>query len=585
MWLYSAMGTFSVGLAPAPVISINASDESFCANMGTSITLTATAGAALDPDMKWNWTTSPTNDRTSAVQTYTPSSSGTFHVEGTSNTTGCKGEASISITRLERPELKLASYNDAHEATSVFCNGEKVTLEAVNQKENDAPLANVDWTSNNGHSLTGTPAYYYSDATAEFTAVATSTNGCESAPVTITVKTAEVPEPTVKLYYENGNEMTTGRICPGGVYYAEFTNSLNDASCATDKFTVVDASDETKVYTATSTSGAAANAGGSVFKFTMGTSAQVYYYNVVTSCGCASANQSFMVNVAPVPVVTISGASDYCNNAQGPITLTANTSSPNATYKWNSLVPQADQDKQQVTVTPVGTQTFSVQVTSADGCVSEPANHTISVKTAPIVSLTAPEAVCAGSKAEINANIELANGVGIVNTVWEPAVGVTPISNDKAEAVINGATNIKLTVNADNGCSAESDVITIKPIEHPVPTVQFYYYGDKQGTFDPATTALCKGTQYYPVFSNAANDSECESTTYKLKKGSEEITFSAAYMNSANANAEKCSRLTVLPLTSSLPYLLAVARATMLAATPSGWLPILFSQSLPLVPD
>ena len=96
---YSAMGTFSVGLAPAPVISINASDESFCANMGTSITLTATAGAALDPDMKWNWTTSPTNDRNSAVQTYTPSSSGTFHVEGTSNTTGCKGEASISITR------------------------------------------------------------------------------------------------------------------------------------------------------------------------------------------------------------------------------------------------------------------------------------------------------------------------------------------------------------------------------------------------------------------------------------------------------------------------------------------------------
>ncbi len=536
---YSAMGTFSVGLAPAPVISINASDESFCANMGTSITLTATAGAALDPDMKWNWTTSPTNDRTSAVQTYTPSSSGTFHVEGTSNTTGCKGEASISITRLERPELKLASYNDAHEATSVFCNGEKVTLEAVNQKENDAPLANVDWTSNNGHSLTGTPAYYYSDATAEFTAVATSTNGCESDPVTITVKTAEVPEPTVKLYYENGNEMTTGRICPGGVYYAEFTNSLNDASCATDKFTVVDASDETKVYTATSTSGAAANAGGSVFKFTMGTSAQVYYYNVVTSCGCASANQSFMVNVAPVPVVTISGASDYCNNAQSPIKLTANTSAENPTFEWNTLVPAADRNKQEVTVTPVGTQTFSVQVTSADGCVSEPAEHKITAKTAPIVSLTAPEAVCAGSKAEINANIQLADGVSVLTTNWSPTVGVTPLANDKAEAVVNGEMDIKLTVNADNGCSAESEAITIKPIEHPVPNVEFFYYGDKTGSFDPATTPLCKGTQYYPVFSNGADTPECESTTYKLKKGSEEVEFTAAYMNSANANAEK----------------------------------------------
>lgn len=532
---YSDMGTFSVGLASAPVVTIAANQTSFCANTNQVITLTAQSN---EPNMTWNWTTAPTTNRNEAVQTYTPSSTGTFHVEGTS-ATGCKGEASITITRLERPELTLASYNDDHIATSVFCNGQRVTLEAVNMKENDAPLANVEWTSNVGHSLNGTPVTYNSNETAEFTAKASSTNGCFSDPVTITVNTAEVPVPTVKLFYEDGTEMTSGKVCPGGVYYAEFTNTKNDASCATDKFTIIDAADESKVYTASATAGAAANAGGSVFKFTMGTSAQVYYYNVVTSCGCASANQSFMVNVAPVPVVTISGASDYCNNAQGPITLTANTSSPNATYKWNSLVPQADQDKQQVTVTPVGTQTFSVQVTSADGCVSEPANHTISVKTAPIVSLTAPEAVCAGSKAEINANIELANGVGIINTVWEPAVGVTPISNDKAEAVINGATNIKLTVNADNGCSAESEPVTIKPIEHPVPTVQFYYYGDKQGTFDPATTALCKGTQYYPVFSNEANDSECESTTYKLKKGSEEITFTAAYMNAANANAEK----------------------------------------------
>lgn len=533
---YSAKGEFSVKKAEDPVVTIAASATSFCANNNEQITLTAQSNEA---GMTWNWTTAPTNNRTEAVQTYTPSSTATYHVVGTSATSTCKGEAEITITRLERPELKLASYNDAHEATSVFCNGEKVTLEAVNQKENDAPLANVDWTSNNGHSLTGTPAYYYSDATAEFTAVATSTNGCESDPVTITVKAAEVPEPTVKLYYENGNEMTTGRICPGGVYYAEFTNSLNDASCATDKFTVVDASDETKVYTATSTSGAAANAGGSVFKFTMGTSAQVYYYNVVTSCGCASANQSFMVNVAPVPVVTISGASDYCNNAQSPIKLTANTSAENPTFEWNTLVPAADRNKQEVTVTPVGTQTFSVQVTSADGCVSEPAEHKITAKTAPIVSLTAPEAVCAGSKAEINANIQLADGVSVLTTNWSPTVGVTPLANDKAEAVVNGKMYIKLTVNADNGCSAESEAITIKPIEHPVPNVEFFYYGDKTGSFDPATTPLCKGTQYYPVFSNGADTPECESTTYKLKKGSEEVEFTAAYMNSANANAEK----------------------------------------------
>ncbi|MCR5569119.1 MAG: gliding motility-associated C-terminal domain-containing protein [Paludibacteraceae bacterium] len=534
---YSEMGTFSVGLAPAPVVTIAANQTSFCANTNQQITLTAQSN---EPNMTWNWTTAPTSNRTEAVQTYTPSSTGTFHVEGTS-ATGCKGEASITITRLERPELTLASYNDDHIATSVFCNGQRVTLEAVNMKENDAPLANVEWTSNVGHSLNGTPVTYNSNETAEFTAKASSTNGCYSDPVTITVNTAEVPVPTVNLFYANGTPMTSGMVCPGGVYYAEFTNDKNDANCATNKFTITDAADETKVYSASApaTPEAVANAGGSVFKFTMGTSAQVYYYNVVTSCGCASANQSFMVNVAPVPVVTISGASDYCNNAQGPITLTANTSSPNATYKWNSLVPQADQDKQQVTVTPVGTQTFSVQVTSADGCVSEPANHTISVKTAPIVSLTAPAEVCAGSKAEVKANIVLADGVSILNTVWSPATGITRIDDATIEAPISSSTTFKVTVNATNGCSAVSEPITVDPIKHPEPIVKLHYYGGPKNdqVFDPATTPLCKGTQYYPVFENQVSTPQCATTTYYLKQGDDVVEFEAASGNNANENA------------------------------------------------
>lgn len=536
---YSAKGEFSVKKAEDPVVTIAASATSFCANNNQQITLTAQSNEA---NMTWNWTTAPTNNRTEAVQTYTPSSTATYHVIGTSTTSTCKGEAEITITRLERPELKLASYNDDHVATSVFCNGEKVTLEAVNQKENDAPLANVEWTSNNGHSLTGTPTYYYSDATAVFTAVATSTNGCASDPASIEVKTAEVPEISATIIRKRGNVDITANpiLCPGEEYWVELKNTKNDPSCATDNFTVVSAADPTKVYKASASSGYAANAGGNVFTFQMGNEAQLYNYSMVTSCGCASDEQAFMVNVAPIPVVSISGASDYCNNAENTsVTLTANSSADIEKYEWSTLVDDEQRDKQVVTVTPVGTQTYSVKVVSTNGCESEPALHTITAKPAPIVSLTAPAEVCAGSKAEVKANIVLADGVSILNTVWSPATGITRIDDATIEAPISSSTTFKVTVNATNGCSAVSEPITVDPIKHPEPIVKLHYYGGPKNdqVFDPATTPLCKGTQYYPVFENQVSTPQCATTTYYLKQGDDVVEFEAASGNNANENA------------------------------------------------
>lgn len=536
---YSAKGEFSVKKAEDPVVTIAASATSFCANNNQQITLTAQSNEA---DMTWNWTTAPTNNRTEAEQTYTPSSTATYHVIGTSTTSTCKGEAEITITRLERPELKLASYNDDHVATSVFCNGEKVTLEAVNQKENDAPLANVDWTSDKGHSLTGTPTYYYSDATAVFTAVATSTNGCASDPASIEVKTAEVPEISATIIRKRGNVDITANpiLCPGEEYWVELKNTKNDPSCATDNFTVVSAADPTKVYKASASSGYAANAGGNVFTFQMGNEAQLYNYSMVTSCGCASDEQAFMVNVAPIPVVSISGASEYCNNAENTnVKLTANSSADIEKYEWSTLVDEEQRDKQVVTVTPVGTQTYSVKVVSTNGCESEPALHTITAKPAPIVSLTAPAEVCAGSKAEVKANIVLADGVSILNTVWSPATGITRIDDATIEAPISSSTTFKVTVNATNGCSAVSDPITVDPIKHPEPIVKLHYYGGPKNdqVFDPATTPLCKGTQYYPVFENQVSTPQCATTTYYLKQGNDVVEFEAASGNNANENA------------------------------------------------
>lgn len=535
---YSANGTFSVKLAAAPNVRITASSETFCADSGDEITLTASAGA--ETGMTWNWAPCPTNNKNEAVQKYTPSSTGTFHVIGTSPS-GCSGEAEVTITRLEVPSLELAAYNNAGEPTNVFCNGERVTLRATNKSENDAPLANVSWSSDLGHSLSGVTTDYISTATAQFTAVGTSSNGCsaESAPITVT--TAEVPQPKVKLFHADGVEidLADARLCPGDEYYAEFTNATADVNCSSDNFTVTSAADPTKVWHATSTAGFPANAGGNTFKFRMGNAAQIYNYSVTTSCGCQSANAAFMVNVAPIPVVTISGAEEYCNNDVNDIELTANTTANIKSYEWNTLVPLAQRGQKTVSIKPNGTQTFSVVVTSTDGCPSVAAEHTITVKAAPVVSLVAKEEVCAGGKTGVKAHIELPTGVNILNTQWYPTAGVTAVTYDSVNVAVSEATAIHLVVDADNQCSATSDIINITPIVHPDPVVELRYYdGAKKGqAFDPATTPLCLGTRYYPVFNNANGTTSCAADTFFLKRGTEVETFVAPYGNKANENA------------------------------------------------
>lgn len=535
---YSANGTFSVRLATAPNVRITASKESFCADSDEEITLTATAGSTTG--MTWYWISSPTNNKTNAVQTYQPSSTGTFYVSGTA-ANGCADTAEITITRLEKPDLRLASYKDEEltEPASVFCNGARVYLKATNTNENNAPLANVTWTSDLDHNLSGVTTYFTSTATAEFTAVGTSSNGCAATSAPITVTTAEVPRPAVSFFYEDGTAITTSepRLCAGDKYYVELKNTNADASCATDNFTVTNANDPNEEYHASATSGEAANASGSVFVLTMGNEAKVYNYSVTTSCGCASAIASFMVNKAPVPVVTISGVEEYCNNDKKNIVLTANSTAEIKSYEWNTLVPLEQRGNKTVTIEPNGTQTFSVVVTSTDNCPSAAAEHTITAKVAPIVSLVAKNEVCMGDKTGVKANIQLPAGVNILNTHWYPSTGVTVVAVDSVNVTVNAATDVHLVVDADNQCSATSDIINIAPIAHPEPMVELHYYDGAKQVFNPATTPLCLGTRYYPVFKNNNTTTSCVADTFYLKQGDKVETFVANAGNPANENA------------------------------------------------
>lgn len=532
---------FVVYKADAPVIRINASANDFCDGENNEITVTATTGNANDDqNMTWSWDI-PNQTPNSAMQTFVPSATTTYHVTATSSAS-CEGTASITITKKAMPKLLVSSDKNT------VCYGDLVTLTAVNTNEAEAPLGSVSWTSAPDaklYNLSGMNPTFESKGTATFTATAMAANGCMATSNSVTVKTAETPNPVVTIFRNNGDKITdldAVKLCPGEVYWAEFTNTTGGNGCSTDKFTVTSVdgaySNDFQV-----TGGGIANNGGSVQKYQMGESTQVFNYKVETACGCVSDVKSFTVNVAEIPVVKIMGKNTFCSNVENPnIVLTASSSNEIKTYEWNTEVSEDQRGNAQVTVNPIANTEYQVTVTSTDGCVSSSPIFTVTAKPAPVVSLLTDDKVCLGSKVEVKANVALKEGVKLLNIEWkQPSRGFTIVDDLTISAVINAATDFEVTANADNGCSATSEVVTVAPIERPVATVELRRK-DNKAPFDPATDFLCAGTEYYPVFKlegDPTATSQCMRDTFFLRYGSVIDTFVANHGSNANANAAK----------------------------------------------
>jgi hypothetical protein len=156
----------------------------------------------------------------------------------------------------------------------------------------------------------------------------------------------------------------------------------------------------------------------------------VYAVTVTNENGC-TARKSRSLLVRALPVASISGPSSVCSGSS--ISLTA---SGGATYSWS-----AESNEAVLTVSPLVTNTYTVTVTSADGCTAT-ATRTITVNSLPVASVAAPQFVCNGSSGTLLAS-------GGSTYLWN-----TGATNNSLAVSSQNAGTYTVTVTSAFGCSS-----------------------------------------------------------------------------------------------------------------------------------
>ena len=408
----SATASANVVAHPQPVVGISG-DTYLC--MGQSGTLTATGGNT------YAWSTGAT------TPSIPVSHGGTYSVTAT-NSYGCSGSASVTVTSLEN--LSIAG-------NTSFCNGQSTTLSVANG------TGNYLWST--GATTSSIPV----SQAGLYTVTVTLPNGCSSS-VSAYVNVAPTPIPTILGNTSICQNQTTTLTANGGVSYL-WSNGGTSNSISIS---------QSGVYTVTA----------------------------INAEGC-SASTNVTVTVNPLPNVNISGNSSFCQddnvtltvtgastyvwsnsstvdaitvNAAGTYTVTGtdangcmntatHTVSVNPTYNvplTHSICEGESYNFFGQNIMVAGTYTHTLQ--TINGCDSV-LTLTLTVKALPTPSISGNTALCEGESTMLTAN-------GGVSYIW---------SNGSETNSINVAESGVYTVTATNveGCSAtESVTVTVNPL-------------------------------------------------------------------------------------------------------------------------
>ncbi len=199
----------------------------------------------------------------------------------------------------------------------------------------------------------------------------------------------------------------------------------------------------------------------------------------INTCGAGVPSPGFAVNVKPVPIPAITGASSVCIGSTG---MNYSTETGMTNYIWNvsaggTITSGGTPADNTVTVTwnSAGPQTVSVNYTNIHGCTA--ASETvlpITVHTLPVPSLIGPSLVCAVTSGNVYTTES-----GMTSYVWNVSSGGTITSggmpSDNTVTVTwNTAGPQSVSVNYTNthGCTADNSTllpVTVNP--RPIPSI------------------------------------------------------------------------------------------------------------------
>ena len=456
----SASTTVSIFLVDPANITADGPTE-FCD--GNQVDLTASLGSS------YSWM--PNGETT---QTITVSQSGTYTVTVTDEN-GCESSsADVTVVVFDEPTPTITT-----DGPLTFCEGGSVTLTS---SAGDSYF----WTPNGetSQSITATESGIYR-------VTITDENGCEGRSTTVEVIVNDNPTPIITAdgpieFCEGGSVTLNG---PTGFTIYEWspngeTSSSTTATesgdyqlTVTDEFGCIGESNiisviEFDVDTATVTVNGAtefcdgdevvltASTGDSYVWSPNGETTQsitvsqsdTYAVSVTDQNGCESTSDAIVVTVNPnpEPIVTPSGPTEFCEGDSVILSATAGFDS----YLWT---PNGETTS---TITVMSTGTWSVIVIDENGCegTSDPINTTFFEVEPVSINSDGPVQFCDGDEVVLTAS----SGSTFE---WSPNGEVTP------SITVTESGEYSVVATDQNGCSVDSDTITVDVIELPEATI------------------------------------------------------------------------------------------------------------------
>ncbi len=401
-----------------------------------------------------------------SVQTITVGDSGTIYVYVV-DSNNCSGSDTATVTLLPLPSISTG--NDQS-----ICEGESATLTATGS-------GSFEWnTGDTTASLIVTPS-----ADSTYSVTVTSGNGCKASDEVFVMVTAfPIFDLGTDISICNG-ESATLTASGGGTYNwstSEMTASITvspvstttysvtvtaNATCSSaDTVTVnvntppvanagadvIICSDKSTTLTATGGGTYLWNNGNANASITVSPAASQFYSVIVTSANGCTDSDSVFVEVNPLPEPGLDDEADLCLGEL--LTITA---FGGGTYLWST-----NATTEYIDVSPTSNQTYSVTVTSNDGCT---ATDAVNVIIRPAVNAQAgPDAtICDGDEITLTAT---------GGTIYEWSNGSTSNST-----TVSPSATTDYTVTVSNVFDCE-DVALVTVTVKPSPTIDAIFAPD-----------------------------------------------------------------------------------------------------------
>jgi len=220
----------------------------------------------------------------------------------------------------------------------------------------------------------------------------------------------------------------------------------------------------------------------------------------ITSEGC-SESSSASVTINPLPVASVGSDLTIC--AGESVQLSPTNLTVGASYQWTPATGLDNAAIAAPNATPSATATYTLQVTSTEGCVSSDALQ-LTVNPLPVADAGTDLAVCDGNSIPMN-------GLGGVTYSWNPTTDLANATSATTAVTPTATTVYTLTVTDVNNCTDMDDMtLTINPLPNTnagtdnsmcdEQTVQLVGTGALNYTWNP-TANLDDATAATPTFS------------------------------------------------------------------------------------